>query len=126
MSAARLFKKFLAASLMPSEVGAMRTLATASTFTLIKSFGGDGLLRLDIHRHLAQVQPVQPLKEGDADTRPADEDLALLFQAGDDVRLIGGCLHIAHQKQDDDKDRDHNHRDELHNNFHGSLLIFSF
>ena len=36
----RLFKKFFAASLMPSDKGEMRTLATASTLTLMKSLVG--------------------------------------------------------------------------------------
>ena len=40
ISMAFLFKKFLAASLMPSAVGEIRTLATASTLTLIKSLVG--------------------------------------------------------------------------------------
>ena len=40
MSTAFLFRKFLAASLMPSGVGEMRTLATASTLTLMKSLVG--------------------------------------------------------------------------------------
>ena len=40
ISAGFLFKKFLAARRMPSGVGEMRTFATASTFTLIKSLVG--------------------------------------------------------------------------------------
>ena len=70
--------------------------------------GGDGLLGLDVHGHLAQVQLIQPLQKGDADASLPNEDAAVFPQAGDDVRLVRRGFHIA-QKQDDDNDQD---RDE--------------
>ena len=39
--------------------------------------GGDGLLRLDVHGHLAQIQLIQPLQKGDADARLPNEDAAV-------------------------------------------------
>ena len=60
-----------------------------------KVAGRDGLFGFDVHRHLPQVQLIHTLKEGDAYAGPADEDLAFLFQAGNDVRLIGRGLDVA-------------------------------
>ena len=74
--------------------------------------GRHGLLRLDVHGHLAQIQLIQTLKEGDADTGPANQDLTFFFQAGDDVRLVGRRLHIAdHQQNQDQNDYDDNRQE---------------
>ena len=88
--------------------------------------GRHGLFRLDIHRHLAQIQLIQTLKEGDTDTGPANQDLTLFFQAGDDVRLIGRCFHITHQEQHDDNYRNDDRRDQLQDELHNFLHFFSF
>ena len=42
-----------------------------------KVVGGDGLLGLDVHGHLAQVQLIQPLQKGDADASLPNEDAAV-------------------------------------------------
>ena len=89
--------------------------------------GRHGLLRLDVHRHLAQIQLIQTLKEGDADTGPANQDLTFFFQAGDDVRLIGRCFHITHQEQHNDNYRNDDRRDQLQDELHNFLhfvLVF--
>ena len=80
--------------------------------SLMPSAWGDVLLRLDIHRHLAQVQLIQPLEDGHADAGPSDEHLALLLQAGDDVGLIGGCLDIAGENDGQDSDHGHHNGDD--------------
>ena len=54
--------------------------------------GGNGLFCLNVHRHLAQVQLVQPLQKGDADARLPNEDAAVFPQARDDVAWSGGAF----------------------------------
>ena len=104
MSGPFLFKKFLAASGCPSPPGDAH-LGHGVHRHVDKVVGGDGLLGLDVHGHLAKVQLIQPLQKGDADACLADEDTAVFPQAGDDVGLVRRGLYIA-QKQDDDDDQD--------------------
>ena len=77
--------------------------------------GGDGLLCLDVDGHLAQVQLIHALQEGDADPGPADEHLALLLHAGNDVRLVGRGLDIAHHHNDEHHNDTHNDRPRVQN-----------
>ena len=104
ISSGRLFRKFFAASLIHVDEIA----------------GGDGLLRLDIHRHLPQVQLIQPLKNGHTDAGPPDEHLALLFEAGDDVGLVGRGLDVTAQNDDEHHCHRHNNVERGENVFqHG-------
>ncbi len=92
-----LVQKVLGRQLDALRVGGDADLCHGVHIDVDKVAGGDGLLGFDVHRHLPQVQPVHALEEGNPDSGPADEDLALLFQAGDDVRLIGRGLDVAGQ-----------------------------
>ena len=64
-----------------------------------KVIGWHGLLGLDVHRNLSQVEHVQPLQEGDAEPGSPNQDLRLLVQARNDVRLVGRGFDIAGQQQ---------------------------
>lgn len=64
-----------------------------------KVIGRYRLLSLDVHCNLTQVEHVQPLQEGDAEPGSPNQDLRLLVQARNDVRLVGRGLDIAGQQQ---------------------------
>ena len=76
-----------------------------------KVVGGDGLLRLDVDGHLAEIELVEPLEEGDLDAGAADQYPALLLDAGDDVGLVGRGFHIAQEQQEHN---DHHDDDDGH------------
>ena len=69
--------------------------------------GWDKGIRFDVNGDLTEIDPVQPLKDGELYAGPSDQDTGRLLDAGDDECHVRGRFNIAaqnqydHQRQDD-------------------------